>query len=39
MVTPWGKESCLDKVIMQGTMQGARCTQAKKTTHGLDGQP
>jgi len=30
--------SCLDKQIMQGTMPNARCTQTRKTTHGLDGQ-
>ena len=33
---------CLEKEIIQGTMPGARnnarCTQARKTTHGLDRQ-
>jgi len=29
--------SCLEKVIMKGTMTGAHCMQAK-TTHCLDGQ-
>jgi len=28
--------SCLEKEIMQGTLP--ECTQARKTTHGLDGQ-
>jgi len=28
----------LEKEIMQGTMPDARCTQARKTTHGLDRQ-
>jgi len=28
--------SCLEKEIMQGTI--ARCTQARKATHGMDGQ-
>ena len=28
--------SCLEKEIMQGN--NVRCTQAKKITHGLDGQ-
>jgi len=28
--------SCLEKKIMQGTI--FRCTQARKTTHSLDGQ-
>jgi len=31
------RENCLEKEIMQGTMPG-RCTQAMKTTHGLDRQ-
>ena len=30
--------NCLKKEIMQGTMPGAVCTQARKTTHGLDRQ-
>ena len=39
MVTRWGnKGACLEKEIMQGTMPGAPCTQARKTTHGLDVQ-
>ena len=32
--------SCLEKEIhvMQGTLNNARCTKARKATHGLDGQ-
>ena len=30
--------SYLEKEIMQGTMSCALCTQARKTTHGLDGK-
>ena len=30
--------SCLEKETMQETMPNVRCTQVRKTTHGLDGQ-
>ena len=30
--------SCLEKEIIQGTINNARCTQARKTTHSLDGR-
>jgi len=29
---------CLEKEIMQGTVNNVTCTQARKTTHGLEGQ-